>query len=88
MLFHAAIAERDEEGYDLDAVAETLNRKLIDRHPHVFGDRGYLSVEELHAEWERLKEDAAGRSADRAARSTGSRRACRHSHAPRRWSNG
>ncbi|CAG7599103.1 MazG nucleotide pyrophosphohydrolase domain-containing protein [Leucobacter soli] len=60
VLFHAAIAERDEEGYDLDAVAETLNRKLIDRHPHVFGDRGYLSVEELHAEWERLKEDAAG----------------------------
>ncbi|MBN9613336.1 MAG: nucleoside triphosphate hydrolase, partial [Actinobacteria bacterium] len=60
VLFHAAIAERDGEGYDLDAVAATLNRKLIDRHPHVFGDRGYMSVDELHAEWERLKEDAAG----------------------------
>ena len=60
VLFHAAIAERDGEGYDLDAVATRLNRKLIDRHPHVFGDRGYMSVEELHAEWERLKEDAAG----------------------------
>lgn len=60
VLFHAAIAERDGEGYDLDAVAEALNEKLVARHPHVFGDRGYMSVEELHAEWERLKEDAAG----------------------------
>ena len=60
VIFHAAIAERDGEGYDLDTVAERLNEKLIARHPHVFGDRGYLSVEELHAEWERLKEDAAG----------------------------
>ena len=60
VLFHAAIAERDGEGYDLDTVAAGLDRKLIDRHPHVFGDRGYMSVDELHAEWERLKEDAAG----------------------------
>lgn len=60
VLFHAAIAERDGEGYDFDAVARTLDEKLIARHPHVFGDRGYMSVEELNAEWERLKEDAAG----------------------------
>lgn len=60
VLFHAAIAGRDGEGWDLDAVAAALDEKLIARHPHVFGDRGYMSVEELHAEWERLKEDAAG----------------------------
>lgn len=60
VLFHAAIAERDGEGYTLQSVAESLNNKLIARHPHVFGDRGYMTVEELHAEWERLKEDAAG----------------------------
>lgn len=60
VLFHAAIAARDGEGFDLETVAATLDEKLIARHPHVFGDRGYLSVEELHAEWERLKEDAAG----------------------------
>ena len=60
VLFHAAIAERDGEGYDIDTVARTLNDKLVSRHPHVFGDRGYMSVDELHAEWERLKEDAAG----------------------------
>ncbi|MGK0721282.1 MazG nucleotide pyrophosphohydrolase domain-containing protein [Leucobacter sp. W1478] len=60
VLFHAAIAERDDEGYDFDTVTQALNEKLIARHPHVFGDRGYMSVEELNAEWERLKEDAAG----------------------------
>ncbi|KAM9865777.1 Nucleoside triphosphate pyrophosphohydrolase/pyrophosphatase MazG [Leucobacter aridicollis] len=60
VLFHAALAERDGEGYDLETVARGLNEKLIARHPHVFGDRGYMSVEELNAEWERLKEDAAG----------------------------
>lgn len=68
VLFHAAIAARDGEGYDLDSVASGLDRKLRARHPHVFGDRGYMSVEELNAEWERLKEDAAGeRRGSRAA---------------------
>ena len=60
VLFHAAIAERDGEGYDLDLVADRLADKLVARHPHVFGDRGAMTVEELNNEWERLKEDAAG----------------------------
>jgi uncharacterized protein YabN with tetrapyrrole methylase and pyrophosphatase domain len=60
VLFHAAIAERDGEGYDLESIADSLDAKLIARHPHVFGDRGFMSVEELNAEWERLKEDAVG----------------------------
>ncbi len=60
VLFHAVLAERDGEGYDLDSIGRNLANKLQARHPHVFGDRGYLSVEQLHAEWERLKEDAAG----------------------------
>ncbi|PRI10635.1 MazG nucleotide pyrophosphohydrolase domain-containing protein [Leucobacter massiliensis] len=67
VLFHAAIAERDGEGYDLASVAESLNEKLIARHPHVFGDRGPMTAAELNAEWERLKEDAAGE--DRGSRS-------------------
>lgn len=60
VIFHSTIAARDGEGYDLDIVADRLADKLIARHPHVFGDRGYMSVEELHAEWEHLKEDAEG----------------------------
>lgn len=60
VIFHAVLAERDGEGYDLSSVAERLDAKLRARHPHVFGDRGHMSVVELEAEWERLKEDAAG----------------------------
>lgn len=60
VLFHAVLAERDGEGYDLNSIGHALSEKLRARHPHVFGDRGYMSVDELNAEWERLKEDAAG----------------------------
>lgn len=60
VLFHAAIAERDGEGFGMTEVMTRLNDKLVNRHPHVFGDRGYMSVDELNAEWEQLKEDAEG----------------------------
>lgn len=60
VLFHAEIASRDGEGYDFDSVASRLADKLVARHPHVFGERGYMSVDELNREWEHLKEDAAG----------------------------
>lgn len=60
VLFHAAISERDGEGYDLDTVGEALADKLIARHPHVFGDLGYMTEAELNAEWEHLKEAAEG----------------------------
>lgn len=61
VVFHAALAERDGEGYDLNTIALDLDQKLRARHPHVFGDRGYMTVDELNDEWERLKEDAAGK---------------------------
>lgn len=62
VFFHAAIAEREGEGYDVAEIANTLNQKLIARHPHVFGDRGYMSVDELNAEWEQLKANASGKN--------------------------
>lgn len=60
VILHASIAERDGEGYGPTEVATQLHKKLVARHPHVFGDRGYMSVAELDAEWEQLKEDAQG----------------------------
>lgn len=60
VLFHAAIAERDHEGYTLDSLADRLADKLIARHPHVFGDRQGMTVDDLNREWEHLKEAAAG----------------------------
>lgn len=60
VLFHAAIAERDGEGYSLAGVARALQEKLVARHPHVFGDRGHMTVDELNEQWESLKADASG----------------------------
>lgn len=65
---HAALAEERGE-FDLDAVAEAISAKLIRRSPHVFEPDGTLNptertVEEIDAEWDRIK---AQEKADSAA---------------------
>lgn len=40
VLLHAQIAA-DEGEFDIDSVCDELNRKLIRRHPHVFGEDGH-----------------------------------------------
>jgi MazG family protein len=58
--FHAQIAA--EEGrWDIDDVAEALVRKLIHRHPHVFGEVKVGSADEVLVNWERLKAEETGR---------------------------
>ena len=65
--FHAQIAA-DEERFDIDDVAEALVRKLIHRHPHVFGTAEVAGAEEVLLNWERLKaQEAAGAERDPAA---------------------
>ncbi|WP_322796915.1 nucleoside triphosphate pyrophosphohydrolase [Tepidiforma sp.] len=55
VLMHAAVAERDEE-FELADVIEHIARKLIRRHPHVFGDATASSAEEVYRNWEALKQ--------------------------------
>ena len=59
VVFHAEIA-RAEGSWDADDVAESLLRKLIRRHPHVFGDVEVSSAAEVLINWERIKSDEAG----------------------------
>ena len=54
VVFHASI-EEDAGRYDLDAVADGVCRKLIYRHPHVFGDVTVHSTGEILSNWEELK---------------------------------
>jgi tetrapyrrole methylase family protein/MazG family protein len=57
--FHAQIAA--EEGrWDVDDVAEGLLRKLIHRHPHVFGQTEVADAGEVLVNWERLKAEETG----------------------------
>jgi len=57
IVFHAQLA--DEAGrFNINAVIEGIVRKLIDRHPHVFGERKELQPGQVRDQWERIKTDS------------------------------
>ncbi len=54
IVFHAQIA--DESGdFDIHDVLEGIVRKLIGRHPHIFGDKEAETPEDVVAHWEEAK---------------------------------
>ncbi|WP_027415775.1 nucleoside triphosphate pyrophosphohydrolase [Aneurinibacillus terranovensis] len=56
ILLHSQMAE--EDGYfTVHDVVETLNRKLIRRHPHVFGEREAGNADEALQNWQKVKEE-------------------------------
>ncbi len=56
VVFHSQIAK--ERGvFDVEDVADSITKKLIHRHPHVFGNRSDIkTAEDVSKEWEKLKE--------------------------------
>ena len=61
--FHSRIAQEDpNEPFNIDDVAKGVADKLISRHPHVFGDTKVSSSQEVHANWERIKNEEKGRT--------------------------
>lgn len=54
VLFHADIA-REEGRYTLEDVAEHMTRKMVGRHPHVFGDAVADTPDAVMARWDDLK---------------------------------
>lgn len=46
----------DEGRFDLTDVVAGLTRKLIDRHPHVFGDAEAATPREVSTQWDRIKQ--------------------------------
>lgn len=63
IVLQARIAEEARE-FKMADVIESINRKLVHRHPHVFGQRKVSGVEEIVHNWEELKreEKPAGES--------------------------
>ena len=57
--FHAQIAQEAGE-FDLGDVIGQVNRKLVRRHPHVFGGVPVSDAREVERNWERLKEAERG----------------------------
>lgn len=60
--FHASI-EEDAGRFTLDDVADGVCKKLIYRHPHVFGDVKVESTGEVLSNWEELKKKEKGQAA-------------------------
>jgi MazG family protein len=54
IVFQAEIAE-EENRFTLKDVIQHINEKLIERHPHVFGEVKVNSAEEVKDNWERIK---------------------------------
>ena len=56
VVFHSQIA-KERGAFDVEDVVDSITKKLIHRHPHVFGDREDIrTAEDVNREWEKLKE--------------------------------
>ena len=78
VVYHARFAEERGE-FDLGDVIEGITRKMIRRHPHVFGERGRSDAEAAKATWNEIKAQekeeraAARRAAGLSPQGSGSR---------------
>lgn len=54
--FHANIATQAGD-FEMGDVLSHINRKLVRRHPHVFGDTIVADAREVERNWERIKEE-------------------------------
>jgi MazG family protein len=54
VVFHCQLA-RERKAFDFDRVCRMLVEKLVRRHPHVFGKTKVKDVDEVWANWEKIK---------------------------------
>lgn len=60
VVLHARIAEGSQRPWTIDDLAGELVGKLIRRNPHVFAGEEVSGVEEIMANWERIKREEKG----------------------------
>lgn len=73
VVFHTQI-EKEKGVFNIDDVADGICKKMIYRHPHVFGDTAVSGTEEILANWDELKktekhQKSASETLDSVARS-------------------
>jgi len=54
IVFYAKIGS-EKKAFDIGDVANAISDKLIDRHPHIYGDVVVKNEEEVKQNWEKLK---------------------------------
>jgi len=55
IVFYSQIA-KEQGQFDLNTVAESICKKMIRRHPHVFSAKKYATEAEQKADWEAIKQ--------------------------------
>ncbi len=55
---------REKGRFDFSTVAESINEKLIRRHPHVFAGKPYKNENDLKKQWEKIKAEEKEKSID------------------------
>ncbi len=61
IVFYAKIGE-EKSKYDIASVIEKLNKKMINRHPHIYGDVKVDSVDAVKKNWEQIKKQEGKKS--------------------------
>lgn len=59
VVFHAQM-ERESGEFDFDAVSDGVCKKLIERHPHVFGEVSISGVDDVLTNWDAIKRKSKG----------------------------
>ncbi len=54
IVFYAKIA-KEQQQFSIEEVIEGISQKLIDRHPHIYGDVKVENEEDVKKNWEKLK---------------------------------
>lgn len=54
LVFYSKIAE-EEHGFSIKDVLDSISEKMINRHPHIYGDVEVTDEEEVKRNWEALK---------------------------------
>jgi tetrapyrrole methylase family protein/MazG family protein len=54
VVFHAQIA-KENKSFNIAGVIEKLNKKLVRRHPHVFGEYKVKNKKDIEVLWEKVK---------------------------------
>ena len=54
IVFYSKLGEERKE-FDITDVIQAINKKLIFRHPHIYGDTSVVDAKEVKENWEKLK---------------------------------
>ncbi|MDQ7826817.1 MAG: MazG family protein [Candidatus Eremiobacteraeota bacterium] len=68
IVFHSQIA-REAREFTIEEVISGISRKLVRRHPHVFGESTVTSSQDVVRQWNEIKEDEKKKKGGAARRS-------------------